>query len=561
MSFTQKTVTVHLRRGENAEADRVCQEEIAANPGNGYAWHLRGVAAIRSSNFDRAVQYILRAIFHAPGICEMHVNLGVALRALNRLDEAVEAFTEAARLDPSNFQSRLLLAGCHVERGEYEAGDLAVDAALTLQPDSAEAWEIGAIVAHRRGDFDRAFEAAQKAISLTPNAAASHRIVGDVQTRRENYAEAQSAYEAAVRLDPSDREARANFGVLLTRMGLHGEAVAHYREAVAGSESGVQAQFGLATALLAQGQFAEGWPLYAARIRALRVELPADVTQLDRMPVAGDRVLLTTDQGPGEQIIFASLLPDLVRTGAELTVASDDRLVPLLQRSFPSTRFIGRTPPKPEEFDYQIGLADTAKWLRRTFADFPRHTGYLKPESYITDMLRARYTDGAPAQPLVGISWRTVKGTKVSAQKTIPLDRWGPILARPGVTYVSLQYGECDDEILAAQSAFGTPIFKDPAVNSTLDLDSLAAQIAAMDLVITTSNTTAHIAGALNVPTWTFVPKGHGSFWHWFVDRDDSPWYPSVRLFRQAERWEWRPALDQAADALSRFAETYRSAR
>jgi ADP-heptose:LPS heptosyltransferase len=213
-----------------------------------------------------------------------------------------------------------------------------------------------------------------------------------------------------------------------------------------------------------------------------------------------------------------------------------------------------------ESFDYQIGLADTAKWLRRTDGEFPRHTGYLKPDPYITDVLRTRYKAGSIKRPLVGISWRTATGAKVSTQKTISLDRWGSILAVPDTTFVSLQYGDCEEEIRAAQSAFGRRVHKDPSVNSTIDLDSLAAQIAAMDLVITTSNTTAHIAGALNVPTWVFVPKGFGGFWHWFLDRNDSPWYPAVKLFRQSERREWQPSLEEVAAKFSAFVETYRSA-
>jgi ADP-heptose:LPS heptosyltransferase len=221
---------------------------------------------------------------------------------------------------------------------------------------------------------------------------------------------------------------------------------------------------------------------------------------------------------------------------------------------------VGRSQLVVDTADYQIGLADTAKWLRRSFSEFPRHSGYLKADRYMADLLRAKYTAGRIEKPLVGISWRTIQSAKVSTQKTIPLDRWGPILSLPGVTFVSLQYGECEEELRAAELEFGIRIIRDDAVNAMLDLDSLAAQVAAMDLVISTSNTTAHIAGALNVPTWTFVPQGYGSFWHWFLERTDSPWYPSVRLLRQTSRGDWQSALDKAATAFAEFVETRRVA-
>jgi hypothetical protein len=279
------------------------------------------------------------------------------------------------------------------------------------------------------------------------------------------------------------------------------------------------------------------------------------------LSVSGDRVLVTTDQGPGEQILFASLLPDLIRTGAELSVAGDDRLIPLLERSFPAVRFIGRAQPVAGSVDYQFTLPDAAKWFRTSFDSFPRLAGYLKPDPYTAGVLRRRYREGTDTSPLLaGISWRTVTGTKVSAQKTIPLDRWRSILTIPGVRFVDLQYGDAEQEVRAAESAFGVRVLKDPAVNATLDLDSLAAQISGLDLVITTSNTTAHIAAALNIPTWVLIPKGHGGFWHWFLDRDDSPWYPSVRLFRQNERGEWQPVLDKVAAELSALTEMRRPA-
>jgi ADP-heptose:LPS heptosyltransferase len=173
----------------------------------------------------------------------------------------------------------------------------------------------------------------------------------------------------------------------------------------------------------------------------------------------------------------------------------------------------------------------------------------------MADVLRAKYAARRPGKLLVGISWRTIQGAKVSAQKTLPLERWGAILSLPGVTFVSLQYGECEEELRAAEAKFGIQIVRDEAVNAMLDLDSLAAQVAAMDLVITTSNTTAHLAGALNARTWVFVPSGYGGFWHWFLDREDSPWYPSVRLFRQSRRGDWQSPLDEASAAFADIAE------
>jgi tetratricopeptide (TPR) repeat protein len=560
MRFSAKKVSGYFRSGDFAAVDRACSEEIAINPGNSQAWHFRGIAAIRMKEFGRAVQYILRAIFHFPGECQMHVNLGIALKALNRWDEAVSALSEATKLDPSNFEAQLLLASAHVTRNEFAEAGRAATAALNLRPQSAEAWDIQATIDFRLAEFERARAAAKKAIAINPVLPNSHRIIADVLMRREAYERAEHHYLRALKFAPDDSEIHGNFGLLLNRVGRYAESVEQYRTALNAVSDGANIRYGLAIALLALGRLEEGWPFYAARGRAHKREPLPGLPTLERPPAPGERVLVTTDQGPGEQIMFASLLSDLAKTRAELTVTCDERLVALFQRSFPDLSIAGRDQPLTAPADYQISLGDTAKWLRPPCAAFPTHDGYLKADPYMAEVLRAKYAARRPGNLLVGISWRTIQGAKVSAQKTVPLERWGPILSVPGVTFISLQYGECEEELRAAEAQFGIPIVRDEAVNAMLDLDSLAAQIAAMDLVITTSNTTAHLAGALNVPTWVFVPSGYGGFWHWFLERNDSPWYPSVRLFRQSRRGDWQTPLNEAAVAFAGFAETHRAA-
>jgi ADP-heptose:LPS heptosyltransferase len=130
---------------------------------------------------------------------------------------------------------------------------------------------------------------------------------------------------------------------------------------------------------------------------------------------------------------------------------------------------------------------------------------------------------------------------------------WGPLLTARDAMFVKLQYGDLKREVADACRELGVTIIDDPNVDAVADIDAFAAQVAAMDLVITTSNATAHMAGSLNVPVWTLVPTGYGSMWHWFRNRDDSPWYPSMRLFRQPDRSAWGPVLHEAAASLTCF--------
>ena len=155
----------------------------------------------------------------------------------------------------------------------------------------------------------------------------------------------------------------------------------------------------------------------------------------------------------------------------------------------------------------------------------------------------------AAGRVIVGISWKS-ESPKTGHHKSIPLQQWLPILQTNKVFFVSLQYGDQDQEISTIGGLPGSGIHRDHSVDTKGDLDRFAAQVAAMDLVITVSNTTAHFAGAMNVPVWTLISEGPGALWYWFHDRDDSPWYPSMKLFRQSKAGRWEDVLSAVKSQL-----------
>ena len=201
----------------------------------------------------------------------------------------------------------------------------------------------------------------------------------------------------------------------------------------------------------------------------------------------------------------------------------------------------------------RLPLTDVAQVLRPTLASIPPHRGYLIPDASRVQELRARYGNGNTR--LVGLSWRSASGP-TGRFKSMDLAQWAEFLKLPGTTFVSLQYGNSADEIAQVSHATGRTIIADPDIDTSGDMDAFAAQVAAMDLVISVSNTTVHVAGAIGTPVWALVPRGPGAHWYWFVDRTDSPWYPSLRLFRQNKRADWRQPL---ADVTTELAAWLRS--
>jgi hypothetical protein len=199
--------------------------------------------------------------------------------------------------------------------------------------------------------------------------------------------------------------------------------------------------------------------------------------------------------------------------------------------------------------DYQAPIGGLCRWLRPNLASFPSRAGYLKADSTQVDLLRDRYRNQLGGRPLVGISWRGGTGSSVRV-RSIPLAAWAPILAQPAFGFVNLQYGDCRADLEAVRRDLGVEILHDESVDPLKNLDDFAAQTAAMDLVISIDNSTVHMAGALNVPIWVMLPAVPD--WRWMLDRSDSPWYPSVRLFRQALAGEWTPVIERVAEELKR---------
>ncbi len=377
---------------------------------------------------------------------------------------------------------------------------------------------------------------------------------------RRDYEAAVTLYEKALELAPAGlRRGFLYSDLALSRLrtgDLEG-AVDAYGWAAALEPTNHEVRYGAGLAFLKAGDFEAGWVLATSRhaIPRAAATLRFDAPPMTALPRAGERVVVWTEQGMGDRILAASLLPDLVATGAVITLVVMSRLVALFQRSFPTVEVVaeeGRAEILGRSWAAQAALIDVARWLRPNFAAFPG-SPYLRADAPLAACLRRRYRESFGGRPLIGLSWTTLT-PKFPDEKTIPLDRfrW---LADRRAALVNLQYGEVSAEIGAALER-GLMILSDDRIDAGGDLDLFAAQVAAMDLVITTSNATAHLAGALGVPCVVLTARGMGDMWHWFDGREDSPFYGSVRVVRQALRGVWLGAMARAAELVDHFLTT-----
>jgi hypothetical protein len=225
----------------------------------------------------------------------------------------------------------------------------------------------------------------------------------------------------------------------------------------------------------------------------------------------------------------------------------------LVQRSFPSVSIVPRVNPPDAAIakfspTHQLSLPELGAIFRPNLESFPVHAGYLKPDPAQLAVLRERYKLLAGGRKIVGVSWRS-ENARLGQFKSITLPHLAKLIKAANVFPVSLQYGRVEADLAELRTRYGLDIYADQSVDPIANPDASAAQIGAMDLVLTTSNTTAHFAGALGVSVWTLLPRGPGALWYWFAEGARSPWYPSMTLFRQRLAGDWDAVIDQAMHA------------
>jgi tetratricopeptide (TPR) repeat protein len=509
---------VLLAQGDFAQSIEANRRAIEADPGMAEAWSNLGGALAASGDWRGEIDAYRRAVGIKPGLAPAWSNLGNALRESGQLAEAVSACRKAADLDPGFAPGWSNLAQALLDVSEHEEALAASLRALELAPGLAEAWSAkgGALLALRRLD------------------------------------EAAGAQREAVKLQPGNAALNFNLGMTLQHAGRAEDAAGFLRRAVELDADHADAHFELSLALLLGGRFAEGWPEYEWRWR----KSGAEPKRYDFAPWDGDasrprRLLLWAEQGIGDQILHASMIAELASSALAVTLEVDRRLVPLFRRSFPRAVLVPhKTPPAASSGDHdcQAPLGSLGRWLRPSFESFPRRP-FLEPDPVRRDEYRQRL---AGERAVVGISWKSAN-REFGSHKSTGLRNWLPILRVPDLRFVDLQYGDTASERRDAEQHARMRIEHLPDLDLYGDLDGLAALCAACDLVITTSNVTAHVAGALGRPVWQMVPAGNGRLWYWFSHRSDSPWYPAMRIFDQAAPGSWHEAVDAVARELAAF--------
>ncbi len=354
----------------------------------------------------------------------------------------------------------------------------------------------------------------------------------------------------AAALKADDPELYLSASAAFSELGDHAQALAHIDKAWELRPHHGRTVLARAAPLFALGNLAKAWVAYSVRQQAVgertfpSAPWNGDLTN-------GRTLLLTFEQGLGEQIMFASMLPDLINAGVSVIAEVHERLIPLFTRSFPGAEFVPwQKPvhPRTEDpgIDYYSPFGNIGRVLRAELAAFPKHNGCLKADPEKVKTLRAELSEKSNGRPLIGVVWHS-GAPHAGSDKSIPFLALKPLLDDARFCFVNLQHGAAaaDAEQMPHENLLRL------AGTSFEDIDDLAAAVMAVDHVISISTATAHLAGALGKSASVMLPRRpQFQYWYWFPHLETNPWYPSVRTFVQTRRGEWDDVVARVREHL-----------
>jgi len=401
--------------------------------------------------------------------------------------------------------------------------------------------------------LERAIETYQKAKKVAKNKRSVNINYGIALKEKGLYDQALTVFQEILQEQADDVQAHINIGNIFTQMRHYAPAMAYYDKALQLHPKHEEAHRNKALLLLTQGKLKEGFEEYEWRWikNGQYFERNLKPRLWDGTDLSGKHMFVWGEQGLGDEIMFASIFPELIQKARKVSIECAPRLLPIFNRSFPQAELVYTKSPTHDPFlfpdaDFQSPSGSLMRFLRTSFDHFPKHKGFLKADPKKVKELNARYYV-SDKKLKVGISWTSFRDYDHPAK----LELWEPILTIPHIQFYNLQYGDCLAEIEEMEKKLNIKIIHDPDIDPLKSIDDQAAQIQTMDLVISTGNTTSQLVGALGKPIWVMLPIS--SDWHWFSNRDDSPWYPYMRFFRQPRLKDWESVVLHVSDALKKW--------
>lgn len=569
--------SAYLEAGRFSDAETLCRKALEVRPEQPHALYILGLSVHHGRRDAEALRLVERAVETKPDFAEAHHGLGLLLQELGRSTEALVAHRRALELQPTLVAAHRGLAICHAERGEVEDALAAYARAREIAPDSAPllsesaallrrvgradtALQMVANVAkrfpnspdlqgllaqelHHHGRLDESVAAHRRTIELAPTEAVAHTNLGVTLQARGDLEGAAQSHARATALDPRNARAQHNRALVAMEQNQMNDAEEAFAQALVAEPRDPDLHWDHALSLLRLGRLREGWEEFEWRWSAPGFACPprhTGVPKWDGSALGNRRLLVHAEQGLGDTIQFCRYLPLLSRRSAEIVFECPPPLARLMGSLDGAAQIVHRD-QSPGSVDVHVPLLSLPRLFGTTTGSIPANVPYLAAE----ESDRARWAEELPVtdgRPRVGFVWSGSATHRNDALRSMTSDHVARFLSKVDVSGFGLQV-----------EGGGGPAGLTDLGGRLHDFAETAAVVANLDLVVTVDTAVAHLAGALGRPVWVLLPFAPD--WRWLLGRDDSPWYPTMRLFRQTTRGDWDEVLVRVADALPTLGE------
>lgn len=530
---------IRLRQaGRRADADSLYQHIVGQIPNEPNALHTLGVLAHQAGQNEFAEDLVARAIALAPRDSEYHENLGIILAARERWADAAAAFERAVEIDPTVAETCLHAAHALRRTGRAAEAMARYRQAIALKPDLIAAHNNLGNLLRESGRIEEAIASYRKAIELRPDYVEAQNNLASALLETAAPQQAIEHYKHALAIRPDSPHLHDNLGKAHRATGNVPASIAAHEQAISLKPDFADAHWNLSLMLLLSGQFERGWDEYEWRWTVPEFRSPRRQFRQPQwigQPLKGKRILLHAEQGFGDTIQFCRYAPLVAQLGGRVFLECPPELRRLLQTLPGVEQLVATGEPLPE-FDVHSPLLSLPRVFRTRLETIPNFVPYLQASPAQSAHWKHRVP--LPKDQLrVGLVWSGSAANPNDRVRSIPLRMLAPLLDAPGVRFYSLQTGPAARQARDAAGEFKSVVTTD----AFEDFADTASLIAKLDLIISVDTAVAHLAGAMAVPTWVLLPSAPD--WRWLLDRQDNPWYPTVRLFRQVNRDNWESVV------------------